>query len=307
MAKYQMSEQLKRIRGLNRSVPFILVLGIFLTGLPGRAQEEEEEEFRGVGIHLRLYGAWVTFSGGDLKEGIAGMYDRASADLSASGFELGEKETDAFASGYELGGDIVHWLSPRVGVGIGGSLARRDIWNSILFQWPGMTVEYRMTGVPELKVFSLRAGLFLSLPLNRMIALCASAGPAWYSAEFRYTGQVQTPEIIDSIHQEVKASHWGVHGGIGLEIRMNRRLSFILAAMGRYATISGFEGKEVTNYWEDSRSVTVHETGTLYLVEDEEFPRLDIIQGPLPDDLRPRKAEFDFSGLSFQAGLTFKF
>lgn len=307
MAKYQKPEQIKRIRGLNRSVPFILVLGIFLACLPGRAQEEEEEEFRGVGIHLRLYGAWVTFSGGDLKEGIAGMYDRASADLSASGFELREKEMNPFTSGYELGGDIVYWFTPRVGVGFGGGLVRQDKWNSILFSWPGMMGEYRMTGVPQLKAYSLRAGLFLSFPLNRRLTFCASAGPSWFSVEFRYTGQVQTPVIIDSIHQEAKASHWGVQGGIGLEIRMNRRLSFILAAMGRYATISSFEGMEVTDYWENSRSVTVYESGTLYLIEGEEYPRLDVIQGPLPDDLRARKAEFDFSGLSFQAGLTFKF
>ena len=305
--KYQTPEQNRGKRGLEKSAPWVLVLGIFLMCLLGGAQEEKEEEFKGVGIHFRPYGAWVTFSGGDLAEGISGMYARASSDLSASGFELREKVMNPFTSGYEMGGEIVYWLSPLVGIGIGGSLMRRDRWNSILFRWPGMTVEYRMTGVPELKVFSFRAALFLSLPLNRMITLCASAGPAWNSAEFRYTGQVQTPLIIDSIHQEVKASHWGVQGGIGLEIRMNRRLSLILAAMGRYATVCGFEGKEVTNYWEDSRSVTVHETGTLYLIEGEELPRLAVIQGPLPDDLRARKAEFDLSGLSFQAGLTFKF
>jgi hypothetical protein len=307
MPKYQKREQNRHRRGLDRSLLSILVLGIFLVSLPGRAQEEEEEEFKGVGIHIRLYGAWVTFSGGDLAEGTAGMCDRTTADLSACGFELREIVKESFTSGYEMGGDIVYWFTPRVGVGLGGSLARSDKENSILFNWPGRIEDYRMTGVPELKVYSVRVGLFLSLPLNRWLTFCASAGPAWHSAEWRYTGNVQTPVIIDSIHQEAKGSDWGVQGGIGLEIRMNRRLALILAALGRYAKVSGFEGKEVTDSWEGSQSLTVYENGTLYLIEGEEYPRLDVIQGPLPADIRARKAELDFSGLSLQVGLIFKF
>jgi hypothetical protein len=307
MPKYQKPEQNRRKRGLDRSALFLIVMGIFLAWLPGRAQEEEEEEFKGVGIHIRLYGAWVTFSGGDLAEGTAGMHDRTAAGLSASGFELTMIVKESFTSGYEMGGDIVYWFTPRVGVGFGGSLARSDKGNSILFNWPGRLEDYMMNGVPELKVFSLRVGLFMSLPLNRWLTFCASAGPAWHFAEFRYTGEVQTPVYIDHIHQEAKASHWGVQGGIGLEIRMNRRLAFILAAMGRYATVSGFDGKEVTDHWEDYHSVQVYESGTLYLIEGEEYPRLDIIQGPLRGDLWARKADFDFSGLRFQAGLNFKF
>lgn len=307
MRGYPEPEQNKRKKGPDRSVPFMLILGILLAYFPGRAQEEEAEEFKRVGIDLRLYGAWITFSGGDLAEGTAGMCDRSAADLSASGFELTENEKDSFTSGFEMGGDIVYWFVPRLGVGFGGSLARSDKVNSILFNWPGRLEDYRMTGVPELKVYSVRVGLFLSLPLNRRLTFCANAGPAWHSAELRYTGNVQTPVSIDSIHQEATASHWGVQGGIGLEIRLNQRLNLILSALRRYAVISGFEGKEVTDYWKDSQSVTVYESGTLYLIEGEECPRLDVIQGPLPGGIQARKARLDFSGLCLQAGLNFKF
>jgi hypothetical protein len=220
---------------------------------------------------------------------------------------LSEIVKKSFTSGYELGGDIVYYLTPRLGVGLGGSMVRRDKGSSILFNSPGSFGDYMMTAVPELKLFSLRLGLFLSLPLNRLFTFCAGAGPAWHSAEFRYTGSVTTPSYMDAIHQEGKASHWGVQGGIGLEIRMNRRLAFILEARGRYAKISGFEGSEVTDRLEGNQSVTRIEKGALYIIENEEYPRLDIIEGKLPGDLRGRKAEFDFSGVSLQAGLNFKF
>jgi hypothetical protein len=307
MPKYQESAEVRRSRRLHTAVLFLLFLGVSLLYLPGRAQEEEEEEFKGVGIHLRLHGGWAMFSGGDLKKGTAGMYDRIAAGLSASGYELREQVKKSFTSGYELGGDIVYYFTPRLGVGLGGGFVRGHKSNSILFNLPGGLGDYMMTAVPELKLFSLRLGLFLSLPLNRWLTFCASAGPAWHSAEFRYTGSVTTPVYVDSIHQEGKASRWGAQGGIGLEIRMNPRLAFILEARGRYAKISGFEGSEVTDRLEGNRSVTRIEKGALYIIENEEYPRLDIIEGQLPGDLRGRKAEFDFSGVSLRAGLNFKF
>ena len=119
-------------------------------------------------------------------------------------------------------------------------------------------------------------------------------------------GQV-SPGDIDALSQEAKARHWGVQGGIGLEFRMNRKLGFILMAQGRYARISGFEGTEAAFLWEDQQSNTEFDNGTLYLLEEGEYPQLDIIEGSGAALLKARKAEFDFSGVSFQAGLSFKF
>jgi hypothetical protein len=305
MPKQTESAKGRRSRRLHTSVSFLLCLAVSFLYLPGRAQEEEEE-FKGVGIHLRLYGGWAMFSGGDLKKGTAGMYDHIAADLSASGYELSEQVMKSFASGYELGGDIVYYFTPRLGAGLGGGFVRGHKSNSILFNLPGGLGDYMMTAVPELKLFSLRLGLFLSLPLNQWLTFCASAGPAWHWAEFRYTGSLTTPVLIDHIHQDAKAGHWGAQGGIGLEIRMNPRLAFILEARGRYAKISGFEGNEVFERLEGNRSVTGTEEGTLYIIDNEEYPRLDVAESIIAIvGIRP--AELDFSGVSLRAGLNFKF
>jgi len=168
------------------------------------------------------------------------MFDRIAADLSASG--------------YELGGDVVYYFTPWLGVGFGGGFVHANKSNSI------------RTAAAELKLFSLQLGLFLSLPLNRWLTFCASAGPVRYLAEFQYGGSVTTPSYIDSINQVGKASHW-----------------------------------------ESMQSVSEYNSGTLYLIKGGEDPQLDIIEGPIAAVLRARKAEFDFSGVSLQAGLNFKF
>jgi hypothetical protein len=283
-----------RSRAHNKAMVFLVALSVSLLYLPGGAQEEEEAEFKGVGVHLRLYGAWALFSGGDFKKGVSGMFDRIAADLCAAGYECPKTE-GSFTSGLELGGDVVYCFVPWLGVGFGGSYTSGNKSNSIGIANAG------------LKLISLRLGLFLSLPLNRWLSLSANGGPAWYSAKFKYSESVTTPSLIDALSQEAKARHWGVQGGIGLEFRMNRKLGFILIAQGRYARISGFEGAEAAFYWEDQQSNTEFDNGTLYLLDEGVYPQLDIIEGPEAALLKARKAEFDFSGVSFQAGLNFKF
>jgi hypothetical protein len=307
MPRYHKAGKTLRLRGLDKVVMFLLILGLSLICLPGWAQEEEVEEFKGAGIHVRLRGGWAMFAGGDLETGTSGRYDRILGELTASGLEISRQVKKPFRSGYEMGGDIVYYFTPSLGAGLGGSILSGHIESSIMFNWPGSLLDYSMTSVPELKVLSLRLGLFLSFPLNHLLTFCASAGPAWYFAEFRYTGDVIVPGDEDALHQDGKANNWGVQGGLGLEIRMNRRLAFILEAQGRYAKISGFEGTERAFGWQGGQSQTVNEDGSLYFIEGEDYPRLDIIQGQPDSALQARKAVLDFSGLSLQAGLNFKF
>lgn len=307
MPRYQKSVKMRGTQGLDKSILLLLFLGLSLICLPGWAQEEEEEEFKGVGINFRLRGGAVLFGGGDLDKGTAGMFDRIIRDITAYGFVLGENERKPFSSGYELGGDLVYYFSPRIGVGVGGSLVRGHKETSVLFHAQGSPYDYRVTSNPELKVLSLRLGLFLALPLNHLLTVCASAGPAWHFAEFKHTENVPLPGSEEARHLEGKAGHWGVHGGLGLEIRMNRRLAFILEAQARYARISGFEGKERSTVWEGGLSKEFGEDGTLYFLEGEDYPRLHIIQGQPDAALQAREAVFDFSGLSLTAGLNFKF
>jgi len=307
MPRHQISVKRRGSLGLDKAVLLLPMLGLLLICLPGRAQEEEEEEFKGVGIHLKLRGAWVTFSGGDIDKGTAGIYDQQVAEITSVGFELGENGKKPFRTGYELTGDIVYHFTPSIGIGVGGGLVRAHQQSSLLFHWPDSPYEYRLMSLPEIKILSLRLGLFYVIPLNRLLTICLSAGPEYYFADYKYGGNLTTPYSASSLTHRAKARQLGVQGSLGLEIRMNRRLAFVIEALGRYAKISGFEGKEETYEWSGGHSSTVDEQGIIFFIEGEEYPRLDIPSAGAPGGQGGRKAVFDLSGVSLQAGLNFKF
>jgi len=292
----------------NRAAVLLLWLGLVLLCLPVLAQEEEEEEeFKGVGIHLKLRGAWVAFEGGDIDKGTSGMYDRQVAEIAALGFELGTNSKKPFRRGYEITGDVVYYFTPKLGIGAGGSLVRGHQESSLLFNWPGSPYDYRMMGLPDIKITSLRLGLYYVIPVSRLLAFCVSAGPEYHFAKYKYGGNTTTTFYAYSLEHEAKAQQLGLFGGFGLEIRMNRRLAFIIEGLVRYAKISGFEGDEEEYRWMANQSTTVVEKGTIDYIEGIEFPRLDIPSEGVPVPQGAREAVFDFSGASVQAGLNFKF
>jgi hypothetical protein len=168
-------------------------------------------------------------------------------------------------------------------------------------------VNYTMVGAPKMDILSLRLGLFYTLPLSRLLTVCLNAGPAHYFADFQYGRSFNTTTDTDSLLQKVKARDWGLEGGVGLEIRMNQRLAFILEAQGRYAKISGFEGKEEIYRVIGGPVSSTVENGTLLYVEGEEHPRLDIFPAGPPAGITAKQAVLNLTGLSLQAGLNFKF
>jgi len=309
MSRHQRTLRRPEKSGSGKAIPLLLALGLLAICLPGLAQEEGEKEaiFRGVGIHIKLRGAWITFSGGDIDKGTAGMYDRMVAEVTSGGFELAANDKKNFRSGYELTGDVVYYFTPAIGIGLGGSLVRSHQESTCLFHWPDSRFDYRLTGLPEVRVLSLRLGLFYALPISRLLSFCVSAGPEYHFADYDYSGTLTTPYSESALVQETDARKLGIYGSLSLEIRMNRRLAFIIEAFGRYAKISGFEGKEVSYEWLGGQSTTINEQGTLYFYKEGGYSRLDIIPAGTAGGQAAREAVFDLSGVSLQAGFNFKF
>ena len=282
--------------------------GFFLFQLPGLAQEQEEGEFKGAGIHLRLRGAWTMFSGGDLKNGVQGMYDQTAAKILDMGYETVSSDEEKLNSGTEITGDVIYYFTPRLGVGLGGGWlwARRD--SIFRFRPPDAVLNYMMTSSPKLDVTSVRLGVFYTLPLGRVLAVTLNAGPAYYFADFQYGKSTQIPIYVDSMILKGKANDLGLEGGIGLLIRMNRRLDFVIEAQGRLAKVSGFDGKQ--QLYRVIEGVPVIDSvaeGPLSYVERDGLPRLEIFPDGSPPGLSVKDAALDLSGVSFQAGLNFKF
>jgi hypothetical protein len=286
----------------------VLLLGILLSGLP--AQEEDEEEvtvFKGAGIHVRLNGGYCLYSGGDFKTGTQGMFDWGANVIVSNGFTLGTSNRRSLDSGYEFGGDVIYYFAGRLGIGVGGSLTRVNKLNEQYFRMGTDPHDFSMRIVPQLDILSFRLGLFYEIPVNRLLTISLNIGPAYYSADYTFSMNITEPNYQYVLSQGTKAKNWGAQGGIGLEIRMNQRLEFVLEAQGRYAKISGFDGKEQLYEYLGGPISTSEKDGPLYYLEKEGFPRLEIFPEPPASGFNYRQAVFDFSGVSFRGGLNFKF
>lgn len=308
-----------RKAGLGRQLIFLMAAGLLLLQLPGLAQEEEAGEFKGVGIDLRFRGGWAMFSGGDIKNGMQGLYDQTVADIVGMGYETVSSDEERLESGAEITGDIIYYFRPRLGIGLGGGWlwSRRD--SAFRFRDPGALVNYLMTSSPKLDILCVRLGVFYTILLGRPLAVSLNAGPAWYFADFEYGKSVQIPVYVDTMTLQGEASSLGLEGGIGLHIRMNRRLDFVIEAQARYAKFSGFEGKQQVNraryaevapgVWKiiEGSAFISDVDGTISFLEGDGFPRLDIFPGGPSPGLSVKDASLDLSGVSFQAGLNFKF
>ncbi|MFZ2054803.1 MAG: outer membrane beta-barrel protein [Candidatus Aminicenantales bacterium] len=307
MSDFQKPVRRFRIPGLKAVVFLILLFGILLSGFPAQEEDEEVAEFKGVGIHVRLGGGYSLLSGGDFKTGIQGMYDRGAQSIVSAGYTLGRSDERPLRSGYELGGDIVYYFAGRLGIGAGGTLARVNKKNTQLFSFGNDPHDFAMRVVPQIDILSFRLGLFYALPINRLLTVCFNVGPAYYSVDYKYSGNIQEANYTYGLSQRAKANDWGVQGGIGLEIRMNQRLGFIIEAQGRYAKISGFDGEEELYEYLGGPISKSGKNGTLYYLEEEGYPRLEIFPEAPVEGFNSREAVFDFSGVSFRAGLNFKF
>ena len=308
MSDFREVERKLRIPGFKTALFLFLLLGMLLSGLP--AQEEDEDEdvvFKGAGIHVRLGGGYALLSGGDFKTGIQGLYGWGAQTIVDHGYTLGKSDEAPLRSGYELGGDIVYYLAGRLGIGLGGTLARVNKTNEQRYAYGGVPVDYSMQVVPQISILSFRLGLFYALPLNPLLTVCFSAGPAYYAVDYKLSMNLREAAYTYSMTQKAEAGSLGVQGGVGLEIRMNPRMAFILEAQGRYAKISGFEGKEQLYEYLGGPVSSSEKNGVVYYLEREGYPRLEISGETPATGFNSREAVFDFSGISFRAGLNFKF
>ncbi|MGB7294874.1 MAG: outer membrane beta-barrel protein [Candidatus Aminicenantales bacterium] len=287
--------------------------------MPELEPVETYGSFFGVKLTLKLKGGWNTFSGGDIKNGIGGMYDLTAHLISVDGVPITRSQKELPHDGLEFGGDLIYCITPRFGVGIGMSRINAEEKSVIFYeiQSPGYERININSGV---KVSVLRLGLFYAVPFAGRLAISVHGGPALYSAQYRYNMTVMNTTAVSysmpiilagflpiGLYQEDEAKQWGLEGGVGFEFNANPFVAFFLEALGRYAKIEGFEGKEEETRYINYRRQVLSQEGSLYLINAGDYPLLDIIPPEGSFGTAARKAVLDFSGLSFSAGLKLRF
>lgn len=275
--------------------------------------EVESEFFRGIGLSVKLSGGLSYFGSGDIDRGTKGIFDSTADSLSAAGYLIDER-SDPFRAGVDASGDLIYFIKPRIGIGLGVGYIHATVKNLLIVTGKELRTEEQISSSPIINAVPIRLGFFFKLPIHRLFSISLSGGPSLYLTEYSFILDTKW-EDFTSIFQEANAKSLGFHGGIGLEVNMNRRAAFFVEGQGRYAKISNFEGEEKTKervFYKEEKYVgydyvITKEKGKLYYLEGEKFPSL-VISKEQPSGFKTnKKAIFDLSGFSLRAGLIIKF
>ena len=280
-------------------------------------------------LSLRVYGGWAYLQAGDANPGTQGFFDWGSSYLAPPPGGLIEGGYASLHGGYELGGDIILKLSPKLGIGLGAGYLESE--HPYRPEPPMMTITDNPQGQGWIKYFNtgtklsaipVRLGAFLTLPLGGKVSFIANAGISGYlkaryegiwNVNFVYSGKMGIwPAQTFSTEAQKNGPGLGFHGGLGIDYAFFRKWSFFVEAQGRVAKFAGFEGQ--TDCWAVDAQVfpPFYEIGNLYYESAPQVPgspRLIMVQSapPAGPDGQPREAVVDFSGFNLQAGIRIYF
>ncbi len=253
---------------------------------------------------FRFFGGLGYQTIGDINTGLKGFSDAAIHELGLGAAGGGYAEAHY---GFDAGGDVLFQFGPHFGLGIGAGYLRtkRASRLNLMPADPALHDEV-ITFSPVVSAVPFRLSAFAFVPLGGAVRLSLNIGPEWYLASAR-------TEIMDNFpgwwwnqrENKVKGSGIGLHGGVGLELRLSEGLSFLLEGQGRLAKIDELTGTR--RYW-NSFGFEEAEEGTLYAWTDlwtfAPFPLVGV-HATAPSDpwVRDvRKAVLDLSGWSVVAG-----
>jgi hypothetical protein len=261
-------------------------------------------------LALKFSGGLSYLLVGDINRGIQGYFDYQK-DMFI-GLPLMPIRGDAkpIHLGFDFQGDILINIKPKIWIGLGTGYIRCGNTSEIsYFQIKG-SHEVRISAVP------VRLGISYLLLGNETFRLFLNAGAGLYFADYQYDKlPIGAGEVV--LHQTAKGKGFGLHGGLGGELKLTRRLAFILETQARYAKVGRLRG--TMEYQILPRYLHV-EKGPLYFWESlvyvghegrfvGKYPQVYISQekpsGPYVTNVR--EAKIDFSGLSLMGGIKFYF
>ncbi len=272
---------------------------------------EEPESFEGMGLTVKISGGFNYFDAGDVGKGAKGYYDIRAGHFSSAGYSLDERKR-SFNNGFDLSGDVIFYLKPKIGIGLGSGYIYSTRTSFFIVSGKDIYLE-TFGSTSEIRAFPIRLSLYLSFPVHRLFTVSVSGGPTLYLTRFSY---YLGPDWIDlnSVTQKATSNGLGFHGGIGLEVRLNRRAAFVVEGQGRYAKISNFKGKETKYLFVPTGPSGImgeeriwDEEGTLYYLEQGQQSYLAFFKEDPSGFTTAKKASFDLSGFSLRAGLIYRF
>jgi len=265
------------------------------------------DEFRGIGITVKLAGGMGFLSRGDIDKGAGGLFDQTIDKLASLGYVLKQRDPQSFHSGPEAGADIIYRLSSKLGIGLGGSYFHPKSESFLQFD-ENIIYAQELWSVPSVDAFGFRLKLVYDLPLLPWLGINVHGGPAYYLIHYDYSLNYSSTTFTENYYQHAKANALGFHGGLGLTLRINPQTAFIIEAQGRYARFTDLKGSEKSVQSNPPNFVVITETaGSVYYVEGGKYPSLAVLPDGTMAGSGARKAVLDLSGISLMGGVMVRF
>jgi hypothetical protein len=267
--------------------------------------DQSPDAFKGLGLSVKLAGGMSFFGGGDIDAGARGAYDRYLALAQGSGYTIRSTNPKSFTKGPEGGVDLILGLSPKFGIGVGGSYIKTQATST--FQFAENNINYQtFWDTPAIKAFYFRVEAYYNIALSPRLGLSLHGGPAFFHVSYNYDRTYDTTKVEDDLLQAATGSTLGLHGGVSLAFSINSRVAFVVDVRGRYARFTDLQGSENLSYTETITTVT-NQTGSVYLINNEANKRLAVLPDAAAAAIGATKAVMDLSGIILQAGLVIRF
>ena len=277
---------------------FLAVILVFGLTWPAQAQ---------LSIGLKLYGGYGYLLGGEGNDGVKGYLDSWTALF----VDAGASATGSykpFHLGLEGGGDLIIYLAPTIGIGIGGGYLQAASDSKIDLTYPGGSAD--IVTNPKVSAIPIRASLYISLPMGASANLVLHGGAGYYLAKFESALRIEEGTDFLELANKADGKGIGFHAGLGFEFNFGSSLGLILEAAARYAKIGGFEG---TVDISSGAGLLASASGKLYYYKQltmglGTFPVVGVSStAPSGDVTDVHEAKIDFSGVAARAGLIFRF
>jgi len=232
-----------------------------------------------------------------------------------------------FHSAPLLGFEACFAVSKRTFIGLGISYYPGSFGDSLSYDDDKTDVARWYT--ISLKVIPVTVSLNTAFPVRPWLDMVLTAGAGYYLTIFEHTDCADfflgytnfvtanpstNPLGLTNSYDRFKSKRgaFGVHGGLGLEVKITPGWRFLVQTLGRWAEI-----KDIAGVW-SSRLQSSHETVLLnetdntayYIVEEFEgkpYSRLYYGKTAPAEARQARKATINLSGFVLQAGFRFTF
>jgi len=214
-----------------------------------------------------------------------------------------------------LGFEACFSVAKRTFIGFGAAIYPGS-FEGCLAYWQGSTNVTRWYTL-RLTVFPITVSAYTALPVRPWLDMVLTAGAGYYLTTFKHAEYADFNAgwtALTSSRDEFKARRgaFGIHGGLGFEVKITPGWRFLVQAVGRLAEL-----KDVTGEWSslakspDGTSSTGGSDRVFYYVEEEidgkVYSRLHYDKTAPSAVTLARKATIDLSGFALIGGFRFTF